>query len=151
MAGPSALRRRASARRVRFENPGIQIEILTPDFRGKGRMDRALEVLAQNPPDVFNHNIETVPIFTADVRPGADYDSGRWSCCGASRQQHPHGADQVRHHARPGRGPWSRCIERCAICAQHAVDMVTIGQYLQPSPHHHPVVALLDAGRVQGP
>ena len=63
----------ACIRAVRFENPGIRIEILTPDFRGKGRMERALELLAEYPPYVFNHNIETVPDLYREVRPGADY------------------------------------------------------------------------------
>ena len=52
------------------------MEVLTPDFRGKGRMERALEILATNPPDVFNHNLETVRELYPNVRPGADYD---WS------------------------------------------------------------------------
>ncbi|HJU38886.1 MAG TPA: lipoyl synthase, partial [Tahibacter sp.] len=61
---------------VRAQSPAIQIEILTPDFRGKGRMERALEILATAPPDVFNHNLETVRELYREVRPGADYD---WS------------------------------------------------------------------------
>src|SRR6201996_9384470 len=65
-----------SIREVRKENPTIKIEILTPDFRGKGRMERALEQLALSPPDVFNHNLETVRELYPNVRPGADYD---WS------------------------------------------------------------------------
>ncbi len=63
-------------REVRAASPGIKLEILTPDFRGKGRMERALEVLAAAPPDVFNHNLETVRDLYPNVRPGADYD---WS------------------------------------------------------------------------
>src|SRR6187455_396692 len=61
---------------IREHSPATRIEILTPDFRGKGRMDRALEILAANPPDVFNHNIETVPDLYPNVRPGADH---QWS------------------------------------------------------------------------
>jgi lipoic acid synthetase len=63
-------------RLVRAESPSIKIEVLTPDFRGKGRMERALEALNAAPPDVFNHNLETVRERYNDVRPGADYD---WS------------------------------------------------------------------------
>ena len=63
-------------RETRAAVPGIRIEILTPDFRGKGRMERALDILAASPPDVFNHNIETVPDLYRNVRPGADY---QWS------------------------------------------------------------------------
>jgi lipoate synthase len=58
---------------IRALSPAIKIEILTPDFRGKGRMERALELLNQAPPDVFNHNLETVPHLYPNVRPGADY------------------------------------------------------------------------------
>src|SRR5690606_357242 len=61
---------------IREIAPGTRIEILTPDFRGKGRMERALEILAVNPPVVFNHNVETVPELYRNVRPGADY---QWS------------------------------------------------------------------------
>src|ERR1700675_2441989 len=73
---------------VRFENPTIRIEILTPDFRGKGRMERALEALAEAPPDVFNHNLETVRPLYREVRPGADYD---WSLdlLAQFKAQHP--------------------------------------------------------------
>jgi len=56
---------------IREKSPRTRIEILTPDFRGKGRMERALDILAANPPDVFNHNIETVPDLCRNVRPGA--------------------------------------------------------------------------------
>ncbi|MDE2087555.1 MAG: lipoyl synthase, partial [Xanthomonadaceae bacterium] len=66
----------ACIRAVRHASPDIRIEILTPDFRGKGRMERALEVLKDFPPDVFNHNLETVPHLYREVRPGADY---QWS------------------------------------------------------------------------
>jgi lipoic acid synthetase len=60
----------------RAVRPALKIEILTPDFRGKGRMERALESLAPNPPDVFNHNLETVPDLYRNVRP-APTTSGR--------------------------------------------------------------------------
>src|SRR3546814_20667559 len=58
---------------IREFSPGTKIELLTPDFRGKGRMERALEILAANPPDVFHHNVETVPDLSPHLRPGADY------------------------------------------------------------------------------
>src|SRR3546814_5760381 len=60
-------------REIRALSPALKIEILTPDFRGKGRMERALDILASAPPDVFNHNLETVPDLYPNVRPGADY------------------------------------------------------------------------------
>ena len=55
-------------------SPNLKIEILTPDFRG--RMDIALEILGNSPPDVFNHNLESVPSLYKKIRPGADY---QWS------------------------------------------------------------------------
>ncbi|MDQ3511870.1 MAG: lipoyl synthase, partial [Pseudomonadota bacterium] len=58
---------------IREHSPQTKIEILTPDFRGKGRMERALEILATSPPDVFNHNLETVPKLYPSIRPGARY------------------------------------------------------------------------------
>ena len=63
-------------KRIRELNSGIRLEILVPDFRGRGRMERALEILRTSPPDVFNHNLETVKPLYPNVRPGADYD---WS------------------------------------------------------------------------
>src|SRR5690606_9234296 len=73
---------------IRATSPGTKVEILTPDFRGKGRMDRALAILAEAPPDVFNHNLETVPHLYRNVRPGADY---QWSLTLLQRfkAQHP--------------------------------------------------------------
>jgi hypothetical protein len=94
----------ACIREARALSPALKIEILTPDFRGKGRMERALEILAGDPPDVFNHNLETVRALYPNVRPGADYD---WSLRLLQRVQAaaPGVADQVRDHARPGRDP----------------------------------------------
>ena len=57
---------------IRARTPETKIEILVPDFRG--RMERALGIMEQSPPDVFNHNLETVPRLYREVRPGADYD-----------------------------------------------------------------------------
>ena len=92
----------ACIRATRHASPNIRIEILTPDFRGKGRMERALEVLKDFPPDVFNHNLETVPHLYREVRPGADY---QWSLDSAQALQGAASgrADQVRHHAGVGR------------------------------------------------
>lgn len=101
-------------------------------------MDRALEVLAQNPPDVFNHNIETVPDLYPDVRPGADY---QWSLelLRRFKQQHPH--IPTKSGIMLGLGETLEQVHRTLNdLRQHAVDMITIGQYLQPTPHHHPVL-----------
>ena len=128
----------ACIRAVRFENPAIQIEILTPDFRGKGRMDRALEVLAEYPPDVFNHNIETVPDLYRKVRPGADY---AWSLQLLKRFKEQHPRIPTKSGIMLGLGENLEQVQRTLNdLREHAVDMVTIGQYLQPSAHHHPVL-----------
>ncbi len=128
----------ACIRAVRFENPDIQIEILTPDFRGKGRMDRALELLAEYPPDVFNHNIETVPDLYRKVRPGADY---AWSLQLLKRFKDQHPRIPTKSGIMLGLGESLDQVQRTLNdLREHAVDMVTIGQYLQPSAHHHPVL-----------
>lgn len=125
-------------RAVRFENPDIRIEILTPDFRGKGRMDRALELLASHPPDVFNHNIETVPDLYREVRPGADY---AWSLQLLQRFKQQHPAIPTKSGIMLGLGETLDQVHRTLNdLRDHAVDMVTIGQYLQPTAHHHPVL-----------
>lgn len=123
---------------IREHSPATRIEILTPDFRGKGRMDRALEILAVNPPDVFNHNIETVPDLYTNVRPGADY---QWSLTLLQRfkQQHPH--LPTKSGIMLGLGETMEQVQgTLRDLRAHDVDMVTIGQYLQPTPHHHPVL-----------
>lgn len=124
--------------RVRASSPGILIEILTPDFRGKGRMDRALEILAQSPPDVFNHNLETVRELYPQVRPGADY---QWSLdlLKKFKQQHPGVA--TKSGIMLGLGETVEQVHGVMRDLRaHQVDMITIGQYLQPSKFHHPVM-----------
>jgi len=125
-------------RAVRDASPGTKIEILAPDFRGKGRMDRALEILAAAPPDVFNHNLETVPHLYRNVRPGADY---QWSLTLLKRfkAQHPHVATKSGIMLGLGES-LEQVQETLRDMRAHDVEMVTIGQYLQPSPHHHPVM-----------
>jgi len=125
-------------RAVRAGNPGIRIEILTPDFRGKGRMERALEALAEAPPDVFNHNLETVRELYPNVRPGADYD---WSLELLRRFKRQHPDVPVKSGIMLGLGETPEQVHGALNDLRaHAVDMVTIGQYLQPTPHHHPVL-----------
>jgi lipoic acid synthetase len=125
-------------REVRNANPDIRIEILTPDFRGKGRMERALEVLALNPPDVFNHNLETVRELYPNVRPGADYD---WSLTLLQRFKEQHPDIPTKSGIMLGLGETLEQVHGALNDLRaHAVDMVTIGQYLQPTPHHHPVL-----------
>jgi lipoic acid synthetase len=120
---------------VRARVPGIRIEILTPDFRG--RMERALQALAVAPPDVFNHNLETVPRLYPKVRPGADY---RWSLELMRRFKREHPGVPTKSGLMLGVGEDNdevRAVLR--DLREHDVDMLTLGQYLQPSGHHLPV------------
>ncbi|MCE2945236.1 MAG: lipoyl synthase [Lysobacteraceae bacterium] len=125
-------------REARALSPALKIEILTPDFRGKGRMDRALEILATHPPDVFNHNLETVRPLYPNVRPGADYD---WSLQLLKRFKAQHPDVPTKSGIMLGLGEDMDQVKECLRhLREHDVDMVTIGQYLQPTPHHHPVM-----------
>ena len=144
-------------RAVRAATPNIKIEILTPDFRGKGRMERALEVLRDAPPDVFNHNLETVRELYPNVRPGADYD---WSLSLLKSFKAQHPQVPTKSGIMLGLGETLEQVHGAMNdLREHAVDMVTIGQYLQPTAHHHPVLrywtpaefdALADYGRQLG-
>jgi lipoic acid synthetase len=123
---------------IREFSPGTRIEILTPDFRGKGRMDRALEILAANPPDVFNHNIETVPDLYPNVRPGADY---QWSLTLLQKFKAQHPSIPTKSGIMLGLGETLEQVQATLRDLRaHDVEMVTIGQYLQPTAHHHPVL-----------
>lgn len=125
-------------REVRAASPGIRVEILVPDFRGKGRIERALEEFAGEPPDVFNHNIETVEALYRNVRPGADY---RWSLDLLARFKQGHPDIPTKSGIMLGLGETrEQVLATLADLRRHAVDLVTIGQYLQPTLHHHPVL-----------
>jgi lipoyl synthase len=124
--------------RIRELNPAVKLEILVPDFRGKGRMERALEILATSPPDVFNHNLETVKPLYSNVRPGADYD---WSLELLKRFKAQHPDIPTKSGIMLGLGETLEQVEQVLKDLRaHDVDMVTLGQYLQPTPHHHPVL-----------
>lgn len=128
----------ACIEQARALNPGIRVEILVPDFRGRNRMERALEILANAPPDVFNHNIETVEPLYRGVRPGADY---QWSLklLGNFKARHP--AVPTKSGIMLGLGETMEQVEAAMHDLRaHQVDLLTIGQYLQPTPHHHPVL-----------
>ena len=123
---------------IRAQSPRTRIEILTPDFRGKGRMERALEILATNPPDVFNHNVETVPDLYRNVRPGADY---QWSLTLLRQFKARHPSVPTKSGIMLGLGETLEQVhDTLRDLRAHDVEMVTIGQYLQPGPHHHPVL-----------
>jgi lipoic acid synthetase len=120
---------------VRARSPGTRIEILTPDFRK--RVDRALLALEQTPPDVFNHNIESVPRLYRTVRPGADY-RGSLDLLERFRFALP----QVPTKSGLMLGLGEEIAEVEAVLRdlrERGVGMLTIGQYLQPSRYHLPV------------
>ena len=120
---------------VRAASPSTTIEVLVPDFRG--RLERALEVLDGTPPDVMNHNLETVPRLYRKARPGGDY-AHSLRLLQQFKQRHPN--VPTKSGLMVGLGETDE--EIVAVMRDlraHDVDMVTIGQYLQPSPHHLPV------------
>jgi lipoic acid synthetase len=123
---------------TRAANPGIQVEILVPDFRGRSTLEKALEIFSASPPDVFNHNIETVEALYRNVRPGADY---QWSLrlLQAFKLRQP--KVPTKSGIMLGLGETLQQVEQTLRdLREHQVDLVTIGQYLQPSAHHHPVL-----------
>lgn len=121
--------------KVRALNPGIEIEVLVPDFRG--RLEKALTELAKEPPDVFNHNLETVPRLYKQVRPGADY---AWSLNLLQEFKRNHLAVPTKSGLMLGLGEeLNEVIEVMRDLREHNCDMLTLGQYLQPSKHHLPV------------
>jgi lipoic acid synthetase len=125
----------ACIERVRARSPGTRIEILTPDFRG--RMDRALDILKAAPPDVMNHNLETVPRLYKEARPGSDY---AWSLKLLERFKAQVPGVPTKSGLMVGLGETDE--ELLAVMRDlraHGVDMLTIGQYLQPSAYHLPV------------
>lgn len=123
---------------IRAENPGIKVEILVPDFRGKGRMERALDILSSQRPDVFNHNLETVEPLYRNVRPGADYG---WSLRLLQEFKRRNPDVPTKSGIMLGLGETMEQVEQALRDLRaHDVDMVTLGQYLQPTAHHHPVV-----------
>lgn len=122
-------------RETRERSDTIQIETLVPDFRG--RMDIALEILTQTPPDVFNHNMETVPRLYKQVRPGADY---AWSLELLKRFKEARPEIRTKSGLMVGCGETNEeIIEVMHDMRAHKIDMITIGQYLQPSRDHLPV------------
>lgn len=120
---------------VRELNPDIKIEILVPDFRG--RKDRALGILRAAPPDVFNHNLETVPRLYKKARPGSDY---QWSLELLREFKNEHPEVPSKSGLMLGLGETLDEVEQVMRdMRMHDVQMLTLGQYLQPSKHHLPV------------
>ena len=126
----------ACVREIRRLAPRMTVEILTPDFRG--RMDKAIEILRHTPPDIFNHNMETVARMYEEVRPGANYEQS---------------LELLREYKKASNKP---VVTKSGLMVglgeevdeilgvmedlrRHDVQMLTVGQYLQPSVHHLPV------------
>jgi lipoyl synthase len=123
-------------RAVRQASPQTQIEVLVPDFRG--RLDRALDILRAAPPDVMNHNLETVPRLYKQARPGSDYQHSL-KLLSAFKEQVPN--VPTKSGLMVGLGETDE--EILAVMQDlraHQVDMLTIGQYLAPSNAHLPVL-----------
>src|SRR5207302_1876646 len=122
-------------RAVRELSPGTRVEVLTPDFRG--RLERALEILDACPPDVMNHNLETVPRLYRQARPGSDY-AHSLKLLKDFKARHPH--LPTKSGLMVGLGETDdEILQVMRDLRAHGVDMLTIGQYLQPSAHHLPV------------
>lgn len=122
--------------KVRLLSPSTRIEVLVPDFRG--RLDRALAILNSGPPDVMNHNLETVPRLYKQARPGSDYQH---SLRLLSEFKALHPDVPTKSGLMLGLGETDEeILEVMQDLRDHNVDMLTIGQYLQPSEHHLPVL-----------
>ena len=125
----------ACIERTRALSPDTQIEVLVPDFRG--RDDRALEILKAAPPDVMNHNLETVPRLYREARPGSDY-AFSLNLLKKFKALFPH--VPTKSGLMVGLGETDE--EILAVMRDmraHDIDMLTIGQYLAPSNSHLPV------------
>ena len=118
--------------KTRELNPQTKVEVLVPDFRG--RVDTATEILKKTPPDVFNHNLETVPRLYKEARPGADYKGSL-----ELLRDYKKLCNDVptKSGLMLGLGEdTEEVIQVMLDLRKHNVDMLTLGQYLQPSVHH---------------
>ena len=126
----------ACIEQVRLKNPSIKVEVLVPDFRG--RMERALAALKPQLPDVFNHNLETVPRLYKQARPGADY---QWSLDLLKRFKQENPNIPTKSGLMLGLGEeLDEVRDVMRDLRKHGCDMLTLGQYLQPSKYHLPVM-----------
>src|SRR5450830_135260 len=123
-------------RAVRGLSPATRIEVLVPDFRG--RLEVALDTLALSPPDVMNHNLETVPRLYKQARPGADYQNSLRLLKDFKARLHD---IPTKSGLMLGLGETDdEILEVMRDLRAHGIDMLTLGQYLQPSAHHLPVL-----------
>ena len=120
---------------TRAMNPDIKIEILVPDFRG--RMEKALDALSTDLPNVFNHNVETVPRLYKQARPGSDY---HWSLKLLENFKQRFANIPTKSGLMLGLGETLDEVKQVLEdMRQHNIDMLTLGQYLQPTRYHFPV------------
>ena len=130
-------------RAARRHSPSLKIEVLVPDFRG--RLDTALEVLSAAPPDVMNHNLETVSRLYKQARPGADYRHSL-KLLQDFKARFPH--IPTKSGLMLGLGETDEeILEVMRDLRAHDVEMLTLGQYLQPSQHHLPVLRFVTPER----
>ena len=122
-------------REARLLSPNLKVEVLVPDFRG--RMAPALDILTATPPDVFNHNMETIPRLYREARPGANY---QWSLklLKEYKALNPHVPTKSGLMVGLGESK-DELLRTLDDLREHDVDMLTVGQYLQPSVNHLPV------------
>lgn len=127
-------------REARAHSPELQIEVLTPDFRG--RMEIALDILEREPPDVFNHNLETVPRLYLQARPGANF---KWSLELLKQYKARRPDVLTKSGLMVGLGETKEeIIDVMRQMREYDIDMLTIGQYLQPSKNHLPVLRYVE-------
>ena len=125
---------------VRAQSPDIKIEILVPDFRG--RLDIALKILSEAPPDVMNHNLETIPRLYKQARPGSDYQNSL-NLLKRFNELYPH--IPTKSGLMLGLGETDEeILQVMRDLRAHNVTMLTLGQYLQPSVHHLPVMRYVE-------
>ena len=126
--------------KIREQCSDVKVEVLVPDFRG--REDKALNILSQFPADVFNHNLETVPRLYPAARPGADYQHSL-QLLKKHKQQIVH--VPTKSGLMLGLGEEiNEVVEVMKDLRSNNVDLLTLGQYLQPSVHHLSVHRYLD-------
>ena len=127
-------------RAVRSHSPGTVIEVLVPDFRG--RLEKALDALDAAPPDVMNHNLETVPRLYRQARPGADY-AHSLKLLQEFKRRHPE--LPTKSGLMVGLGETDEeILQVMRDLRAHDVDMLTVGQYLQPTGGHLPVLRYVE-------
>ena len=122
-------------REAKLLSPNLKVEVLVPDFRG--RMESALEILTETPPDVFNHNMETIPRLYREARPGANY---KWSLKLLQQYKQLNPNVPTKSGLMVGLGESKdELLRTLDDLREHDVEMITVGQYLQPSKNHLPV------------